>query len=58
MSILSRITIICFLLLSALICYGLGLQKGVAFFIVLGVVFEGLFWAGLFGLDKKSKNHK
>jgi len=58
MSTLSRITTICLLLLSALICYGLGLQKGVAFFIVLGVVFEGLFWVGLFGLDKKSKNRK
>ncbi|MFK8011365.1 MAG: hypothetical protein AB8B80_04955 [Marinicellaceae bacterium] len=54
----SRIVVISLLLLSALICYGLGLQKGVVFFVVIGVIFEGLFWAGLFRLDKKSKKQK
>jgi len=44
------ITVLCFF--AAVACYVFGIPAGGAIFLVLGVVFEGMFWFGLFGRKK------
>lgn len=44
------LTLLCFFI--AIGCYVFGIPAGGAVFFVLGIVFEGLFWIGVFG--KKS----
>uniref|UniRef100_UPI001CAA89E4 hypothetical protein n=1 Tax=Teredinibacter waterburyi TaxID=1500538 RepID=UPI001CAA89E4 len=55
MSVVYRaLLILCFLFL-AIACYVFGVPAGGVVFLLLGLVFEGLFWAGIFG-KKKSKS--
>lgn len=56
MKIITRISILLLLLFAAIACYAIGIPRGTIVFIVLGVIFEGLFWVGLFGRKKSSKN--
>ncbi|MBT0586006.1 hypothetical protein [Alteromonas oceanisediminis] len=35
-------------LVAALSAYSFGIQKGVFLFVILGFIFEGCFWLGLF----------
>ena len=37
----------------AVICYAMGAEKGLFLLVVLGVLFEGAFWLGLFSRAKK-----
>jgi hypothetical protein len=46
---LYRVIILLDCLLVAVACYAVGLSAGGTIFLVLGVVFEVLFWLGLFG---------
>ena len=55
MKIITRISILLLLLFAAISCYAIGVPRGTIAFIVLGVIFEGLFWIGLFGRKKKPK---
>lgn len=45
------LTIICFF--AAIACYIFGIPAGGIVFLILGLVFEGLFWLGIFGKKKK-----
>ncbi len=49
MTIIKRVflTLLCFF--AAIGCYVFGIPAGGAVFFVLGIVFEGLFWIGIFG---------
>ena len=42
---------VCFF--AAIACYSFGVPAGGVIFIILGVLFEGLFWRGVFGARKK-----
>lgn len=45
------------LLLGALVCYGYGINAGAVGLIIAGVMFEMVFWFGLFSANKsKAKN--
>jgi len=44
------ITILC--LLAAITCYLFGVEAGGALFLVLGMVFEGIFWVRVFRRSK------
>lgn len=50
---LYRWIILALLLFAALSAYSYGNATGVFVFIVLGFLFEGAFWFGLFGKKKK-----
>jgi len=50
------ITIAC--LLAAIACYAIGVPAGGVAFIVLGIIFEGLFWLRVFGKDQRSRRDK
>jgi|SaaInlV_100m_DNA_5_1039725.scaffolds.fasta_scaffold08050_3 hypothetical protein len=52
MKILTRTLTAVLCLFAAIACYVFGAPVGGVIFIVLGVMFEGLFWAGLFGQRK------
>ncbi|HSC67705.1 MAG TPA: hypothetical protein VLC79_08445 [Cellvibrio sp.] len=45
------ITLAC--LLAAIGCYVFGVPVGGIVFLIAGVLFEGLFWFGVFGYKKK-----
>lgn len=49
MTTLYRVIILLAFLIAAIGCYATGLTVGVTIFLLLVVVFEGLFWMGLFG---------
>ncbi len=53
MKLLKRIllTVLCFF--AAIACYVFGIPAGGVAFFVLGMVFEVLFWFGIFGKKKK-----
>jgi hypothetical protein len=51
---LKRITVALLFLLAAIACYVFGVPVGGAFFLALGVVFEGIFWVKLFKRKRKS----
>ena len=53
MKILTRTLTAVFFLFAAIACYAFGVPAGGAAFIVLGIIFEGLFWIGVFGQKKK-----
>jgi hypothetical protein len=53
MDILKRILMTVFCFLAALGCYVIGIPVGGIGFLLLGLVFEGLFWFGLLGAKKK-----
>ena len=56
MNIFKRVilTLLCFFM--AIGCYVFGIPAGGAVFFILGIVFEGLFWFGLFGKKSSHKN--
>lgn len=49
-----RIPVFVLFLVSALICYQIGFALGIIAIVLLGVVFELLFWVGVFNFNKKS----
>jgi hypothetical protein len=51
-----RFLILAVLIIAALSSYSFGNSTGVFIFIILGFVFEGLFWFGLFRKSTKSSN--
>lgn len=51
-----RFLILAALLVAAISAYSYGSATGVFVFIILGFVFEGLFWFGLFGKKSKTSN--
>jgi hypothetical protein len=53
---MTRILILLLFLFVAIACYAIGIPRGTIVFIILGVIFEGLFWIGLFNRKKRSKN--
>ncbi|MCV6622268.1 MAG: hypothetical protein OIF51_11035 [Cellvibrionaceae bacterium] len=54
MNTLSRIALLILCFFAAIACYVFGIPAGGAVFLVLGIVFEGLFWMGLFSGKKKA----
>jgi hypothetical protein len=54
--IITRILILLLLLFAAITCYAIGVPRGTMAFIILGFIFEGLFWIGLLGRKKNSKD--
>lgn len=53
MRILTRTLTAVFCLFAAIACYVFGVPVGGAIFIVLGVIFEALFWIGVFSQRKR-----
>ena len=43
-----RWSILIFLIIAAIGCYAMGFIAGAGFFIIIGLIFELLFWLGLF----------
>ena len=54
MNIVVRVAVLVFFLFAAIGCYAFGIPAGGVVFFVLGLVFEGMFWMGVFGKRKKS----
>ncbi|MCU7553408.1 hypothetical protein OCL06_02210 [Alteromonas sp. ASW11-19] len=48
----SRIAVIVLCLLAAIGCYVVGLRAGIVVFVLLGVVFELIFWLRLASRDR------
>jgi hypothetical protein len=48
-----RLLILAVLIFAALGSYSYGNSTGIFFFIILGFIFEGLFWTGIFRKKKK-----
>lgn len=48
MSTIYRVVLIVGCFFSAIACYVFGVPAGGVVFVVLGVIFEGLFWVGIF----------
>ena len=55
MNTLLRWIILALLIFAALSFYSYGNATGLFIFILLGVVFEGAFWFGVFGKKKRNK---
>ena len=55
MNILKRVFLTLFCFFAAIGCYVFGIPAGGAVFFVLGLIFEVLFWFGVFG---KKSSHK
>jgi type IV secretory pathway TrbL component len=55
MNTIYRFLILAVLIIAALSAYSYGSSTGVFLFVILGFVFEGLFWYGLFSKKSKSK---
>lgn len=53
MSSIPRLLLIVVCFFAAIACYVFGAPAGGVAFIILGLVFEGLFWTGIFGRKKK-----
>ncbi len=51
-----RWSILILLITAAIGCYAIGFIAGAGLFIVIGLVFEFLFWAGIFSATKKRQN--
>ncbi len=56
MNVISRALLIVVCFFAAIACYVFGIPAGGVAFVVLGVIFEGLFWMGIFGKRKKSSS--
>jgi hypothetical protein len=56
MNAISRLLLIVVCFFAAIACYVFGAPAGGVVFIILGLVFEGLFWTGIFGKKKKPSN--
>ncbi|WP_175405863.1 hypothetical protein [Shewanella sp. MEBiC00475] len=50
---ITRFLILAVLIFAALSSYSYGNATGIFVFIILGVIFESLFWIGLFRKNKK-----
>jgi hypothetical protein len=55
MNTLLRCLILTLLLFAALSFYSYGNSTGLFIFILLGLLFEGAFWFGIFGKKKRNK---
>jgi hypothetical protein len=53
---MTRISILLLFLIVAIAFYAIGIPRGTMTFVVLGVLFEGLFWIGLLGRKKDTKD--
>ena len=51
-----RVLLAVFFLFAAIACYVFGFPAGGFVFLLLGLIFEGLFWFGLFGRKKASNS--
>ena len=58
MHILKRVIFVVFCFFAAMACYAFGVPVGGFAFLVLGLIFEGLFWVGIFGRKKSPVNHE
>lgn len=56
MKTMTRLLVIILCLIAAIGCYAVGFRVGSIAFFVLGVIFEGCFWLGLFPGNKSSKS--
>jgi hypothetical protein len=56
LKLMTRISILIVFLIAAIACYANGIPRGGIAFTLLGVIFEGLFWIGLLGRKKSSKD--
>ncbi|MDO3381131.1 hypothetical protein [Gilvimarinus algae] len=54
MKVLLRVVFVIACFFAAVACWQFGVPIGGGLFIVLGLVFEGLFWTGIFGRKKKT----
>jgi len=50
---ISRLVILVLLIVAALSSYIYGSATGIFVFIILGFIFEGMFWTGVFRKNKK-----
>lgn len=57
MNVITRVLIVVFCFFAAIASYVFGVPAGGAIFILSGVIFEGLFWFGIFGRCRKSKEN-
>jgi len=53
LKVIARVLFLVFCFFAAIASYAFGIPAGGIVFLVLGIVFEGLFWAGIFGRKKK-----
>lgn len=53
MNIFIRVALIILFFFAAIACYTFGVPVGGVLFIILGIVFEGMFWFGIFGKKRK-----
>ena len=53
MNILWRVLLVVLCFFAAIACYVFGLPAGGVVFFILGILFEGLFWLGIFGRKKQ-----
>lgn len=58
MNISTRVAFVVFCLFAAIACYVVSYPTGIAIFIVLGMIFEMMFWKGIFGKKKRTKSDK
>lgn len=54
MNTLTRWAVLAIFLLGAIACYVFGVPKGGVVFLVLGLIFEALFWCGVFGRKRST----
>lgn len=52
----SRVVMSLACLLASILCYAMGLQGGIVVFVLLGVVFEMIFWLNLTKRSSASQN--
>jgi len=53
MNVVFRVVLIIACLFAAIACYVFGVPAGGVVFLILGLIFEGLFWIGIFGRKKR-----
>jgi len=53
LKVIARVLLLVFCFFAAIACYTFGIPAGGIIFLSLGIVFEGLFWTGIFGRKKK-----
>lgn len=44
-----RVLVVVACFFAAIACYSFGIPAGGIVFFILGIIFEGLFWTGIFG---------
>lgn len=58
MKTLTRLLVLIGCFFAAIACYVFGIPAGGAVFLVIGLIFEALFWTGMFSLSgKKDPKH-